>query len=275
MGPARADELRRDHFGVLRDAIEASDGREVKNTGDGLMVAFASSSGAARCAVRMQQLMEARNRYSDEQLHLRIGVGAGESTVEDGDYFGMPSIEAARLCAKAPSDGILASPMAQMMAGRQEGFEFESVGMLELKGIPDPVEAFAVGWEPAGEQEAVRRSVLPTVLRSVPQIAYVGRVEEHERLKAHIREVREHRRRMVFLSASRGSARRGWRRTPPSSSTTRGSPCAGARPRRTSAHPTGPGSRRSRITSSTHRKRCSPGTWSATAARSPASCAIR
>ena len=135
---------------------------------------------------------------------MRIGVGAGESTVEDDDYFGMPSIEAARLCDKAPSDGILASTMAQMMAGRQEGFEFESVGMLELKGIPDPVEAFAVGWEPAGEQESVRRSVLPTVLRSVPQIAYVGRVEEHERLKAHIREVREHRRRTVFLAGEPG-----------------------------------------------------------------------
>ena len=54
-------------------------------------------------------------------MHLRIGIAAGEATVEDGDYFGMPSIEAARLCDKAPSDGILASPMAKMMAGRLEG----------------------------------------------------------------------------------------------------------------------------------------------------------
>ena len=207
VGPARADELRREHFGVLRDAIEACEGREVKNTGDGLMVAFASSSGAVECGVRMQQLMETRNRFTDEQLHLRIGVAAGEATVEEGDYFGMPSIEAARLCDNAPSDGILASPMAQMMAGRQEGLSFESAGMLELKGIPEPMEAFEVGWEPLGGEEVVGGSVLPTVLRSVPQIAYVGRVEEHERLKACSREVRDGRRRMVFLSGEPGAGK--------------------------------------------------------------------
>ena len=207
VGPARADELRREHFGVLRDAIEVCKGREVKNTGDGLMVAFASSSGAVDCAARMQQLMETRNRFTDEQLHLRIGVAAGEATVEEGDYFGMPSIEAARLCDKAPSDGILASPMVQMMAGRQEGVPFESVGMLELKGIPEPTEAFEVGWEPLGGEEVVGGSVLPTVLRSVPQIVYVGRVEEHERLKACSWDVRDGRRRMVFLSGEPGAGK--------------------------------------------------------------------
>src|SRR3954454_13448439 len=114
VGPARADELRREHFGVLRSALKACDGREVKNTGDGLMVAFASPSSAVECAAQMQQLMGVRNRETDDQLHVRVGISAGESTVEDGDYFGMPSIEAARLCDKAPSDGILASAAAKM-----------------------------------------------------------------------------------------------------------------------------------------------------------------
>ena len=44
---------------------------------------------------------------------MRVGLGAGESTVKDGDYFGMPSIEAARLCAQAPTDGILISAAGQ------------------------------------------------------------------------------------------------------------------------------------------------------------------
>ena len=50
----------------------------------------------------MQQLFERRYRQAEQGLHVRIGLGAGESTVKDGDYFGMPSIEAARLCAQAP-----------------------------------------------------------------------------------------------------------------------------------------------------------------------------
>ena len=109
VGPTRADQLRDEHFALLRQAMEASGGREVKNTGDGLMVAFSSASAAVGCAVAMQQLFERRYRRAEQQLHVRIGLGAGESTVQDGDYFGMPSIEAARFCDQAPSDGILAS----------------------------------------------------------------------------------------------------------------------------------------------------------------------
>ena len=116
VGPARADELRDEHFAVLREAIGASGGHEFKNTGDGLMVAFNSASAAVQCAVSMQQLIERRYRRAEQKLQVRIGLGAGESTVQDGNYFGMPSIEAARLCDKAPADGILASPAVRMLA---------------------------------------------------------------------------------------------------------------------------------------------------------------
>jgi class 3 adenylate cyclase len=117
VGPVRADELREEHFGLLRQAIASCDGREVKNTGDGLMVAFGSASAAVRCAVAMQQLFERRYAQAEQGLHVRIGLGAGESTVKDGDYFGMPSIEAARLCAQAPADGALISGLAKTLAG--------------------------------------------------------------------------------------------------------------------------------------------------------------
>src|SRR5207245_1165060 len=84
-------------------ATASCGGREVKNTGDGLMVAFSSASAAVECGVAMQQLFERRYRDAEQALHVRIGLAAGESTVKDGDYFGAPSIEAARLCAQAPA----------------------------------------------------------------------------------------------------------------------------------------------------------------------------
>jgi class 3 adenylate cyclase len=40
IGPAAAEELRGEHFGLLRGEIERAGGREVKNTGDGLLAAF-------------------------------------------------------------------------------------------------------------------------------------------------------------------------------------------------------------------------------------------
>jgi class 3 adenylate cyclase len=62
VGPVRADELREEHFELLREAIAAYGGREVNNTGDGLMIAFTSASAAVECAVSMQQLFERRYR---------------------------------------------------------------------------------------------------------------------------------------------------------------------------------------------------------------------
>ena len=124
VGPVRADELREEFFGVLREAIEPSAGKEFKNTGDGLFVAFSSASAAVSCAVLTQQLFERRYRGREQQLHVRIGLGTGESTIKDGDHFGMPSVEAARLCDKAPADGILVSPGTRLMAGRVDGARF-------------------------------------------------------------------------------------------------------------------------------------------------------
>ena len=42
----RAEKLRQMHFSVLREAISRTQGTEVKNLGDGLMVAFAAASDA-------------------------------------------------------------------------------------------------------------------------------------------------------------------------------------------------------------------------------------
>jgi class 3 adenylate cyclase len=205
VGPAAADALREEHFSVLREAIESSGGREAKNTGDGLMVAFSSASAAVRCAVLIQQQFERRYRRASHPLHVRIGMGAGESTVKDGDYFGMPSIEAARLCDKAPPDGILVSSLVTALAGRTEGISFESVGLLELKGFKEPVEAFAVPWAPlAAEAGGLGRWRLPAALRSLPTLSYVGRELERAQIEEERAAVREGARRLMLISGEPG-----------------------------------------------------------------------
>ncbi len=202
VGPERADELRREHFEVLRQAIADNGGREVKNTGDGLMVAFNTASNAVACAKAMHQRIDRRNRDADAELHIRIGIGMGESTVEDGDYFGMPSIEAARLCAQAPDDGILTGELVRLMAARGDREAFTPVGELELKGIPEPVQAYAVAWEPVDAW--VSKIPLPAPLRTIPTIAYVGRVRERELLASAWTQVQQGARRMVLISGEPG-----------------------------------------------------------------------
>src|SRR5262249_17257723 len=98
LGPVASERLQSEHFELLRGALERSGGGEVKNLGDGLMVAFDSATQSLECAVEMQQTIEAHNRRAEEQLGVRIGVSLGDATEREGDYFGTPSIEAARLC---------------------------------------------------------------------------------------------------------------------------------------------------------------------------------
>ena len=202
VGPAHAHELRAEYFGLLRAAIADSGGREVKNTGDGLMLVFASPSSAVACAVAMQQRMEKRNRSATERLIVRIGISAGEATVEDGDYFGMPSIEAARLCEQAPGEGILVSQLVRLMAASRSG-DFESVGALALKGIPDPVEAFSVAWTPVAAVAGAGLP-LPTALSSFPAVGFVGRERERALIEDWSREAREGSGRAIFLAGEPG-----------------------------------------------------------------------
>jgi class 3 adenylate cyclase len=150
-----ADEVRRTHFSVLRRAIAASDGTEVKSLGDGLMAVCPNPSSALACAVSMQQGVEGSNRRSPHTVGLRVGLSIGEATREEDDYFGEPVIEAARLCAKAQGGQILVSDMLRAMAGRRSPHSFRSLGELELKGLPDPITTHEVGWEPLAEHESV------------------------------------------------------------------------------------------------------------------------
>jgi hypothetical protein len=207
VGPVRTDELREEYFALLREAVEASGGKEFKNTGDGLMVAFTSASAAVKCAVLTEQLFERRYRGAEQPLHVRIGLATGESLVKDGDYFGMPATEAARLCDRALADGILVSPGTRLMAGRIDGAQFESIGELELKGIPGPMEAFRVLWEPLDPERAgadFGRWPLPEALRVVPRIAYVGRENERGLLELARHRARSGSGQLVLLSGEPG-----------------------------------------------------------------------
>src|SRR5690242_15559737 len=92
-GDEAADAVRREHLAALRACVAEHGGGEVKTTGDGLMVAFASAVAAVRCAAAMQQ------SAASAGLSLRIGLDAGEPIAEGGDLYGTPVIVASRLCA--------------------------------------------------------------------------------------------------------------------------------------------------------------------------------
>ncbi len=148
LGPDAADALRQTHFRLLRGAAAASGGTEVKNLGDGLMLVYSSPSRALAGAVGMQQAIEHHNRSGGDILAVRIGVSTGEAVEEEGDYFGEPVIEAARLCAAARGGQILAANLVRLLVGHHATQTFVDVGELALKGLAGPVATVEVHWEP-------------------------------------------------------------------------------------------------------------------------------
>lgn len=187
LGPVATESLRQTHFSLLRGAISSAGGTEVKNLGDGLMVAFTSLSRALACAVGMQQAVERHNRRGeDAPLSVRIGISTGEATEEDGDYFGDPVVEAARLCAAADGGQILATEVVKLVAGRHATQEFAPVGDLALKGLPDPVPSVEVVWEPvAADHDAGGPFPLPARLVGASAeslFAFFGRADELARI---------------------------------------------------------------------------------------------
>ncbi|MEO7573557.1 MAG: AAA family ATPase, partial [Acidimicrobiales bacterium] len=172
LGEDKAEEVRRLHDRALIEVAERAGGIVVKGLGDGLLVQFAGAAEAVGVAVSMQQTINTLSRREGLDLSIRVGVSSGDVTVEDGDCFGVPVVEASRLCAAAGADEIYTAEVVTVLARGRGNHVVELVGRLELKGLPDPVAVYRVGWEPT-RAAADLRGVAP----------YVGRADERRILR--------------------------------------------------------------------------------------------
>jgi DNA-binding SARP family transcriptional activator len=204
LGDDDAETLRREYFRVLRRAVTASRGRDVKNLGDGLMVVFGSTLDALNSAVAMQRAIDRRNRRTrDKELRVRIGVSVGEPTREGDDYFGMPVVVAKRFCDHAERGQILASELVRVLAGQRGDHTFLDHGRVPLKGLAEPVAAVEVLWEAPGEEDEGGLP-LPPRIREISPMGFTGRVSERQRLAELFDAAREGDCRVALLSGEPG-----------------------------------------------------------------------
>lgn len=148
LGDEAAMLLLRRHDSIIRTALEAHLGTEVKHTGDGIMASFASVTNALNCAIAIQRAVSLHNAGAtddDGRFRVRIGIAAGEPVTEDGDLFGAAVQLAARLCGHAPAEGICVSEaVRELTIGKQ--FSFEPVKEVALKGFDSPVRVADLEW---------------------------------------------------------------------------------------------------------------------------------
>lgn len=146
LGDEAAMGVLRVHDTIVRREISARGGREVKHTGDGIMASFTSASAAIEASMAIQRALSAHNRHGAEHpVRVRIGMSAGEPVVENQDFFGAAVQLARRTCDHAEPEHILVPNVVRdLCIGK--GFGFKDVGEVPLKGFPEPVRLFDVGW---------------------------------------------------------------------------------------------------------------------------------
>jgi len=177
VGDEAAQRVFEAHHRLLRDAVAAHGGAEVKWTGDGLMVAFDSATSAVRCAIAMQQA--ARRPAAGERLQIRVGLQVGEALRHDvTDYFGTTIVVASRLCALADAGEILCSSLVRTLIADASAFDFRDRGELALKGIAAPVAACEVLYE---HDPLAMLTVTPFVGRE-PESAALRKKLDHARV---------------------------------------------------------------------------------------------
>ena len=125
-----------EHDLIIRRALVASRGREVKHTGDGIMASFDDVAHALACAAAIQDGFDARTAGGGTpELRVRIGMAAGEPVDQNDDMFGSTVNLASRICDAAKAGRILVSELVGDL-GTRKGFAFKEAEELVLKGFP-------------------------------------------------------------------------------------------------------------------------------------------
>jgi class 3 adenylate cyclase len=145
LGDGAALELVRVHDGLVRRALEVHGGREVKHTGDGMMVAFDKVADGVRAAADIQRNLATYNALAPETLRVRIGIHAGEPVADHNDLFGATVQLAYRLCSEAQANSILVSGLVRELCG-EDAARFAALGERQLKGFAEMTPLFQFEW---------------------------------------------------------------------------------------------------------------------------------
>ncbi|MEO6318262.1 MAG: AAA family ATPase [Acidimicrobiales bacterium] len=201
MGEVEADRVFRAHEQQLRGIVSDHAGRVLKTAGDGIMAVFDAASDGVAAAVALQQGVHTET----PDLHIRVGLAAGDVSWEADDCFGLPVVTAARLESAAGADEILVSAVVRLMAGDRAGVIYRAVPAMELKGLSGSVDAFTVTWEPI--QATFSGWAFPFTLSSPTGRPFVGRDDEVETLRRCWSDVRGGEPRIVLIGGDAGAGK--------------------------------------------------------------------
>ncbi len=144
IGDAAWEDLLEWHDRALRSLFAEHKGEEVKQVGDGFVVAFESPASGVACAVAIQRTLKDHRRAQGFAPSVRIGLHETETTKKGEDYQGRGIHLAARVGALAKGDEIVASVSTVEAAGSL--WPVSEPRSVEVKGIADSIEVVTLDW---------------------------------------------------------------------------------------------------------------------------------
>ncbi len=128
---------------LIVDDLLPADARLVKELGDGLMLWFASADAALETCLQLMQRFERHSIDTLQPLWVRMGIHWGRQTRRRSDLIGHDVNLAARIANEAGAAELLLSEATRNQLDlRHRQVEFEELGPVIMKGIPDPVHLY-------------------------------------------------------------------------------------------------------------------------------------
>jgi class 3 adenylate cyclase len=128
-----------ERFSVLvREEVNRSGGRVVKQIGDAFMLVFPSAESAVGCCLDIDKRASAEPQFPA----VRGGVHWGRVLYREADYLGSTVNIAARLAAEAGRHQVLVSDAVRNEAAALPQVDFVPLGKRRLKGVAETVELF-------------------------------------------------------------------------------------------------------------------------------------
>jgi YVTN family beta-propeller protein len=127
------------HRRILREAVEAREGREVDTQGDSFFFAFARANAALGAAVAAQRALAEHEWPEGAEVRVRMGLHTGEPAVGQERYVGLGVHRAARIGAVAHGGQVLlSSATRELVEDELGGVSVRELGAYRLKDIDRP-----------------------------------------------------------------------------------------------------------------------------------------
>ncbi len=146
-----ADEVReviRVFHWLAREQVAKHGGFEVKQLGDGFMLAFTSPRRALACAIDTVRATEPHHDGTGLPSAVRVcaGINSGNAIREGDDFFGHTVNVASRIMGRARGGQVLLSEATRLLVGDLEGVRFNDLGPNRLRGIRGHVRLYEASW---------------------------------------------------------------------------------------------------------------------------------